>query len=90
MAVQVGRQIDKLVQERFRGDYGSAFRFYAGAALEVSKAAVDQLLIDANVPNPLGLVTSRIMGEFDTDRNGAISWLELLHGLGRNGVDVLR
>jgi hypothetical protein len=90
MATQVGRQIDKLVQEKFRGEYFAAFKFYAGEGQEVPKAGVDQLLVDAAVPNPLGLVTSRIMGEFDTDRSGSISWVELLQGLGRFGVNVLR
>lgn len=82
-AVDLGRRVNNLVQQRYGGDYQRAFNAYAQGRPEVSKAQVNRMLGDADVGNFLtrGAYTDAVMDRFDTNRNNAISWQEFQSGM---------
>jgi hypothetical protein len=81
-AADLGRRVQSLVQQQFRGDQRAAFNHYARNG-EVPRAQVRQLLEDAGVGNGLtrGAYTSAVMDRFDTNRNGGVSWQEFQGGM---------
>jgi len=82
-AIDLGRRVNTLVQNRFRGDYQQAFNHYAQGRPEVSRDQVGRLLGDANVGNFVtrGAYTSAVMDRFDTNRSGGVSWQEFQAGM---------
>jgi hypothetical protein len=71
-------KVPALVRTMFGGDYAIAFRHYADADGEVSKAGVKSMLRDAGI----GSILTRwawargVVAELDADRDGRISWAE--------------
>jgi hypothetical protein len=82
-ARDVAQRVDRLVTQRFGGDYPAAHRHYAGGASEVSAGGVRSLLSDAGVGNGLtrGAYVSALMDRFDSNRSGGVSWQEFQGGL---------
>jgi hypothetical protein len=82
-ARDVAQRVDRLVTDRFGGDYRAAFQHYAGGAREVGPAGVRSLLSDAGVGNGLtrGAYVDALMDRFDSNRSGGVSWQEFQGGL---------
>src|SRR5207253_1711340 len=82
-AIDLGRRVNTLVQNRFGGDSQRAFNHYAQGRPEVSREQVSKLLSDADVGSFVtrGAHTSGVMDRFDTNRSGGISWQEFQAGM---------
>lgn len=82
-ARDVAQRVDRLVTERFGGNYQAAFRHYAEGAQEVGPSGVRRLLSDAGVGNGLtrGVYVDALMDRFDGNRSGGVSWQEFQTGL---------
>jgi hypothetical protein len=82
-ARDVAQRVDRLVTDRFGGDYRAAFQHYANGAREVGPAGVRSLLSDAGVGNGLtrGAYVDALMDRFDGNRSGGVSWQEFQGGL---------
>ncbi|MBL8957524.1 MAG: EF-hand domain-containing protein [Myxococcaceae bacterium] len=89
-ALDLGRRVNTMVQNRFQGNYRQAFNHYAQGGAEVSGNQVGRMLGDAGVGNLLtrGAYKDAVMDRFDTNRNGGVSWSEFQSGMRQVGVNV--
>ncbi len=91
---RIGTAVKRLVDERFGGNWQRAFDHYAGGAgREVGKRGIERMLDDAGVDlwhgfPPQGAIASRMMDQFDTNRNGGVSWQEFNSGVRRLGINL--
>ncbi|MBL8955407.1 MAG: hypothetical protein JNK82_31825 [Myxococcaceae bacterium] len=91
---RIAQRVQQLVQEKFGGNWQKAFDHYAGGrGKEVTQAGIQRMLNDAGVTvlngfPPQSMVASRMMDQFDRNRNGGVSWQEFQGGLNGLGVRI--
>jgi hypothetical protein len=78
-AKEAADKVKQLVQDRYNGDWESAFRHYAGSDNLLSGSEVRSLLDDAGVGTRLtrGVYAAAVVGHLDADQDGKVSADEL-------------